>query len=235
MTASHEQDRVTRFVRRLGAAQHSRSPELAAARRWIPGRVDHRVAALTCLDSAPATAEEYPSWAQTAKLFTLWHGGRQDPVYGYPGNGIGRWAHQLGVGKPAAERLIARLTTATTPALLDTALSALATQRTPHPPHWETVAVELAAWAHPATRTSTQFAWARDFYSFPPREGGEAVAGAGETDPTLDAVRTGEAQFIAAITSAIDDIDDIPAEDVKNKIKAQIAAWAEKHHLPPTA
>ncbi|KAA1248579.1 hypothetical protein F0Q45_19835 [Mycobacterium simiae] len=161
--------RSERFVRRLAHAHKSRSAGLAAARRWRPGVVDHRIAALVCLDSEPASATEYPWWAQTAKLFAIWHGGRADTSYGYPGNGIGKWAHQLGVGDLTAERLIARIAHADTPVTLDTALSALARQRTPRPPHWATVLAELTAWDDPAQRDTIRYKWARDFYSFPAR------------------------------------------------------------------
>lgn len=184
-------DREDRFVRRLAHAHRSRSAGLAAARRWRPGVVDHRIAGLVCLDTEPATADEYPWWAQTAKLFGLWHSGRSEVAYGYRGNGIGRWAHQLGVGDPGAERLIARLTAAATPAGLDAALTALAGRRTPRPPHWATVLGELTAWADPSRRDSIRFVWARDFYSFPTRDrpsqgrGGEA-ADAGATATTED-------------------------------------------------
>lgn len=159
--------RDERYVRRLAHAHKSRSAGLAAARRWRPGVIDHRIAELTCLDTEPASAAEYPSWAQTAKLFALWHGGRSQVGYGYAGDGIGRWAHQLGVGDLSAERLIARITAATTPAALDTALSALAARRTPRPPHWQTVLAELTGWADPTKRDAIRFSWSRDFYSFP--------------------------------------------------------------------
>jgi hypothetical protein len=159
--------RDDRFVRRLAHAHRSSSPGLAAARRWRPGVVDHRVAGLACLDSEPASAAEYPCWAQTAKLFAIWHGGRIEVAYGYSGNGIGRWAHQLGVGDHGAERLIAHITAAATPDALDAALTALARTRPPRPPHWQTVLAELAAWADPAQRDNVRFTWSRDFYSFP--------------------------------------------------------------------
>ncbi|MEB3023399.1 MULTISPECIES: type I-E CRISPR-associated protein Cse2/CasB [Mycolicibacter] len=162
-----ETARDERFVRRLAQAHRSRAETLNAARRWQPGVVDHRVVALTCLDTEPASASEYPCWAQTAKLFAIWHGGRTDPQYGYAGNGIGRWAHQLGVGDPSAERLIDRITAAATPLTLDAALTALARRRTPRPPHWATVLAELADWSDPARQDQVRFAWARDFYSFP--------------------------------------------------------------------
>ncbi len=158
--------RDERFVRGLAKAHRAREATLSAARRWRPGIVDRRVIALTCLDAEPATAAEYPCWAQTAKLFAIWHGGRADPQYGYPGNGIGRWAHQVGVGDPAGERLIGRITTAATPLALDTALAALAGRRTPRPPHWASVLSELAAWSDPAQRDRVRFEWAHDFYSF---------------------------------------------------------------------
>ncbi|WP_102144372.1 type I-E CRISPR-associated protein Cse2/CasB [Mycobacterium hubeiense] len=178
-------ERVDRFVRRLAAAHRRRSPYLAAARRWAPGRVDHRIAALTCLDSEPAGAGEYPVWAQVAKLFAIWHGGRIDVAFGYPGAGIGRWAHQLGVGDPAGERSIERITTAASSQRLDTALTALARTRTARPPHWATVIAELTDWADPARRAAVRFTWARDFYSFPP-PAGEAPKSAGAVQPALE-------------------------------------------------
>lgn len=162
--------RGERFVRRLGYAHRSRSADLRAALRWHPGVVDRQVVSLTCLDFEPASAAEYPWWAQTAKLFAIWHGGRADPGYGYPGNGIGRWAHQLGVGDPSGERIIGRITGATTPLNLDAALTALARRRTPRPPHWMSVLGELTAWADPARRDGIRFAWARDFYRFSPSD-----------------------------------------------------------------
>ena len=161
--------RAQRFVRRLAAAHKSRSPQLSAARRWTPGRVDPHIAALTFTDTDPATDEEYPVWAQTAKLYTVWHSGRLDHANGYPGAGIGRWAHQLGVGDPAAQRCITRICTATNAAQLDTALAALASARTARPPHWPTVIDELSAWNTPDTRDATRLTWARDFYRFPPK------------------------------------------------------------------
>jgi hypothetical protein len=169
-TAPSIQDsRKARFVRRLAHAHYSSSAGLAAARLWKPGKVDRRVVALTCLDWQPATAGEYTWWAQTAKLFGLWHCGRPDVAYGSSGHGIGRWAHQLGVGNAAAEHLMARIASATTAAALDDALTVLAGRRTPRPPHWETVITELATWADAGTRDQVRFAWLRDFYRFPPR------------------------------------------------------------------
>lgn len=169
-------NRIDRFVTRLAREHKHRSHTLAAARRWVPTTVDYRIAELTCLDTEPATAAEYPAWAQTAKLFAIWHGGRQVALYGWPGNGIGRWAHQLGVNNPAGERIIERLTDATTPELLDAALTALAKTRTARPPHWATVVTELTDWADPAKRDQIRFTWAHDFYSFPPKTDATANA-----------------------------------------------------------
>lgn len=161
--------RAEQFVRRLHRAHRERDPNLAAARRWRPGRVDIGVAALTFLGAEAASVVEYPIWAQTAKLYVLWHSGRIDTANGYPGSGIGSWAHQLGVGDPAAERLIARIVAANDAAQLDAGLTVLGDARTARPPHWGTVMIELAAWADPVTRDETRLRWAHDFYRFPPK------------------------------------------------------------------
>ena len=59
--AKHAPSRTGRFLARLSAAHSARNTaELSAVRRWQPGKVDMRVAALMFADDEPATVAEYP-------------------------------------------------------------------------------------------------------------------------------------------------------------------------------
>jgi hypothetical protein len=154
------------FVHRLVNAHSSRSPELAAARRWHPGEI--AVNLPTLIGPASPEPEQHPCFAMTAKLFAVWHQGRSAASQGFPPHGIGRWAHQLGVKDPKAERLISRIIAADNGNELTTALTALAASRTRRSPHWETVLTELLRWSDPAERAAIRFDWARDFYRYVP-------------------------------------------------------------------
>ena len=157
--------RASRFLARLSAARHTNNAaELSAARRWQPGKVDMRMASLLFADDEPATLAEYPVWSQTAKLWVLWHSSKANPPKSSPGEGIGRWAHQLGAADLSAGRLITRIVEAPSAAALDSALTALANAGTSRPPDWFAVMRELTSWTNPARRDSVRMAWARDFY-----------------------------------------------------------------------
>ena len=152
------------FVRRLLLAHSSRSCELAAARRWLPGEVNRHVLTLV----GPASPQHYSSFAITAKLFAVWHQGRSAASQGFPEHGIGRWTHQLGVSDPKVQRLFCRIINADNDNDLAAALTALAAKRTRRSPHWETVLNDLLRWSNPAARVATRFDWANDFYRYLP-------------------------------------------------------------------
>lgn len=158
--------RVTRFIARLHATHRSNmTADLSAARRWHPGKVDVRVASLVFADDDPATADEYPVWAQMAKLWVLWHSASAKSQPGTHGVGIGGWAKQLRAkDEHFAGRLLARLVAANDATVLDGALSALASARTPNPPDWRAVIRELTDWRDPSQRNSVQLTWAHDFH-----------------------------------------------------------------------
>jgi CRISPR-associated protein Cse2 (CRISPR_cse2) len=152
------------FVHRLLVAHSSRSCELAVARRWSPGDVDRHVLALV----GPVSPLHYFSFATTAKLFAVWHQGRSAASRGFPEDGIGRWAQQLGVGDPKVQRRLDRIINADNDNELAAALTALAAKRTRRSPHWESVLRELLRWSDPSARVATRFDWASDFYRYLP-------------------------------------------------------------------
>lgn len=159
--------REQRFIRRL-AAGHA-AGTLGPLHRWHPGQIDPQVIAFT----QDATRIEYIPWALTAKAFALFHSTRREVRYGYPGDGIGRWARRANTNPQTIERLLTALARAQDPLNLDRQLTALARMNIASArfaPHWETVQTELVRWADPTTRNDIRFTWSRDFHTYTPHK-----------------------------------------------------------------
>lgn len=160
MTSCAQTDPRHGFVRRLAAAHGEQSPSLTVARHWRVGDGDEDVRMLV----GDAHGDDYFWFATTAKLYALWHSGRPAASDGSVGHGIGQWTRQLGVRDPRAQRLLRRIVDAGSAEELAAILVVLASKRTRHAPHWDTVVDELLGWAVPTNRTGIRFAWGQDFY-----------------------------------------------------------------------
>lgn len=163
MTSPHFAD----LPRHLAHLHYSRSSDLSHIRRWTFGTVTGPIARVAAAD----THTNFLASALTAQAFTLWHSGKKEVHYGKTGTNLGRAMRQLGTPdgfgykNPTVAHLFDLLLAASTGAELQRHLTTIMKRlrHNDHPPHWETLAEDLARWLDPQTRNQVRIDWATSF------------------------------------------------------------------------